>query len=336
MFIVTNYWASFPKIWTASTGLSGTSVSQASSLWDCLKYCRRQDALFLINCAPGLVYQLASVFTAFPAWRRPLISVDLVLRRPSRVQDHLAHGLKRFLLDRVDHHILFHKDVSGYQSCYGISPERCSFVPFKVSLPVSGSTPVSPDGEYVLCYGRSQRDWETFFEAMRHVPYPAATSPLSLPKRLIGQLPKNVRLIEDENTQEAQIRILSRAKLVVLPILKTNIAASGLSVCFNAMGLGKCVIGSEGPAFTGMFSNDEMLLVPPGDPVALAQTIRRAWEGDEFRHATAMRAHRHVMQTGGRDALYQRIIDAVGRWHQRRSEGYVSQAAGTGTAGEMG
>ncbi|MBV8551826.1 MAG: glycosyltransferase [Acidobacteriaceae bacterium] len=155
---------------------------------------------------------------------------------------------------------------------------------------------------------------------MKRVPYPGATSILSLPEKLArkpGLLPKNIRLLEDENTQEAQVRILSRAKLVVLPILTSNMAASGLSVGLNAMGLGKCVITTEGPAFSGICSN-EVLFVPPGDPVALAEMIRRAWEDDELRRVTATRAHEYALKSGGRDELYQRIIDAIGFWHQSR------------------
>ena len=320
MLIVTNYWRSFPKSWTASTGLSGTSVSEVRTLADCMKYRDRQDAMFLISCDPKLLYQLAAAFSALPGRRRPLLSVDLVLRRPLRAIDHLTCSLKRLLLRRVDHHILFHKDVSGYEKYYGIPPEQCSFVPFKANLPPVQDPAVSSDGEYVLCYGRSQRDWDTFFEAMKLVPYPGVTSILSLPEKFAQRpdlLPNNVRLLEDENTEEAQVRILGRAKVVVLPILKSNIAASGLSIGLNAMALGKCVIGSEGPAFTGIFS-DELLLVPAGDPAALAEMICRAWEDDELRRATAMRAHEYALKAGGRDALFQRVIDAAAVWYQRQ------------------
>lgn len=320
MLIITNYWASFPKTWTASTGLSGTSVTEAYTLGECLKYRDRQDAVFLINCNPKLLYQLAAVFSFMPGQHRPLVSVDLVLRRPYRALDYVSVHVKRFLLRRVDHHILFFKDLSGYKKYYGIGPDRSSFVPFKASLPIAPYSAAMSDGEYVLCYGRSQRDWNTFFDAMKWVPYPGATSPLSLPEKLLerrNQWPENLRLLEDENTPEAQVRILSSAKLVILPILRSNVAASGLSVCFNAMGLGKCVIGSEGPAFTDMFS-DQVLLVPPGDAKALAEMIRRAWEDDELRRTTAKRGYEYAVKAGGRDELYQRVIDALGQWLQSR------------------
>lgn len=320
MLLVTNYWASFPKSWVASNGLSGTSVSEARTVADCMRYCDRPDTIFLINCDPKLLYELAATFSALPMRRKPLISVDLVLRRPLRPWHYLPSTFKRLMLTRVDHHILFHKDVRGYQKYFGVHPERCSFVPFKSSLPLARDPAAGADGEYVLCYGRSQRDWKTFFEAMKRVPYPGATSALSLPKKLArrpGLLPKNVRLLADEDTQESQVRIIGGAKLLVLPILKSNVAASGLSIGLNAMALGKCVIGSEGPAFTGIFS-EEMLQVPPGDPDALAATIRRAWEDDELRRRTGMRAHQYAAKAGGRDDIYQRVIDATALWYTQQ------------------
>jgi glycosyltransferase involved in cell wall biosynthesis len=109
---------------------------------------------------------------------------------------------------------------------------------------------------------------------------------------------------------------------VALPILKSNIAASGLSTCFNAMALGKCVIGTEGPGFTDIFT-DEVLTVPAGDPAALAAMIRKAWENDALREETAMRGHQYVRKAGGRDDLYRRIIDAVGEWRAKVSDGTV-------------
>lgn len=320
MFLVTNYWASFPKSWTASAGISGTSVSEMSTVADYLRFRNRPDAVFMINCEPKLLYPLAAALTFRPGPRTPLISVDLVLRRPFGVRARIDCAYKRFLLRRVDHHVLYHKDVAGYRKYFGIAAERCSFVPFKPNLPCVPDGDVSPDGEYVLCYGRSQRDWETFFEAMKRVPYPGATSVLSVPEKLArqpGLLPSNVRLLDDEDTQEAQARIIGNAKVVVLPILKTNMAASGLSIGLNAMALGKCVIGSEGTAFSGIFK-DELLLVPPGDPEALAAMIRRAWEDDQLRRATAISGHRYAVNAGGRDDVYQRVIDATALWYQRR------------------
>ena len=75
---------------------------------DFLKYCDRPDAVFLLNAAGNirLVYQLTGCFLARPRLRRPLIAVDIVLRAPVHAVDYATHPLKRFLISRVDRHLL--------------------------------------------------------------------------------------------------------------------------------------------------------------------------------------------------------------------------------------
>jgi hypothetical protein len=70
----------------------------------------------------------------------------------------------------VDRHILYFTDLTGYQKWFGVDPAKCAYVPFKVNIPFPESIERYSQGEYVLCFGRSQRDWETFFGAMRQLP----------------------------------------------------------------------------------------------------------------------------------------------------------------------
>ncbi len=86
--------------------------------------------------------------------------------------------------------------------------------------------------------------------AMEMLPYPGAIAkpdPNGLRKhnarftRPYDQLPPNIRVLEDDGSELSQIRILSGAKIMVLPILKSSLVASGISTGLNAMQLGKCV-----------------------------------------------------------------------------------------------
>ena len=322
MLIVTNIRSS-PRRWTASSGEEGQSAI-AQSIWQLLPYCRHRDAVFVINCDPALVLRLAALFTLVPFLRRPLISVDLVLRRPQgKLQTKVAR-VKRFLFSRVDHHIHYFKDLSDYWEIYGICPERSSFVPFKPNIRRQGNLRPQPDGEYALCLGRSMRDYDTFFDAVEQLPYPAAIPEPDFAKlkangarfsRGLDRLPSNVRLLEDDGSEEAQVRILNGARLVVLPIVKASLLA-GISIALNAMLLGKCVIGSEGPGISDVFS-EEVLTVPPEDPLALAETIARAWKDDDLRAKTAAAGYRYALSLGGEPELYQRIIDQVVRWSRQ-------------------
>jgi glycosyltransferase involved in cell wall biosynthesis len=306
MLIVTNF-ERFPEQWTSSSGKTGASV-HARTADGFRRYQDRPDVVFLVNCNTRLTLELAA---AGLLSRRPppLISVDLVVRRPKGLERAVLPA-KRFLFSRVDLFIHYFRDVRGYQEIFGISAAQSSFVPFKVNLSDSHLLEAREEGDYVLCFGRSLRDYDTFFAAMERLPYPAAIARPD-PEQLRGNGARFTRLLEDDGSEMAQIRILGGARLVVLPILPGSLCASGISTCLNAMRLGKCVIGSEGPGMLDVFDNGELLAVPPADPVALAEMIRRAWEDDALRTGVASAGCAYAVRAGGEQELYARLIDQV-------------------------
>lgn len=167
-------------------------------------------------------------------------------------------------------------------------------------------------------------DFDTFFDAIEQSGYPAAIAQpnfVSLREhgarfsRPLDELPPNVRLLPDDFSSEAQKSILRRARIVVLPILKSSLVASGISTCLNAMLAGKCVIGTEGPGTSDIFKG-EILTAPPENASALASVIRLAWENDELRRRTAEAGQRYARALGGESELYQRIIDDIDGWAQ--------------------
>jgi glycosyltransferase involved in cell wall biosynthesis len=70
----------------------------------------------------------------------------------------------------------------------------------------------------------------------------------------------------------------------------------------------KCVVISEGPAASDVLK-DEALMVPPEDPDALANMIRRVWEDDDLRCRTARAGRRYSESCGGEPELRQRVLD---------------------------
>lgn len=291
---------------------------------------RGRDTVWLVNCDPGLTLRLAAVKAGAPWIGSRLVAADLVLRAPRSAASSMIRPLQRLLLLRVDHFIHYFRDLAGYTREFGVPAGRSSFVPFKVNL--YGRFAVEPDseGEYILCLGRSMRDFDTFFDAMEHLPYPAAiTRPApdlmrqhgARFTRSLDALPSNVRILDDDGSDEAMIRVVKNAKLVVLPILKTSLVASGISTCLNAMSLGKCVIGSEGPGMLDVFENGEVLAAPPENAAALAAVMRRAWEDEELRKRTAAAGYRYAQQQGGEAELYRRVIDQVAYWYGKDESG---------------
>lgn len=323
MLIVTNF-TSFPSRWEAANGESGTSCYAATAA-EFLTHAHKPAALFVVNCDPRLTLQLAGSLL-FKRHKPPLIAVDVVLRRPT-AKERLTLPLKRWLFSRVDHYIHYFRDLRAMQQVFGIGPEQSSYVPFKVNLKGVEQVNEIP-GTYVLCFGRSMRDYDTFFSAMETLPYPGAIARPDLQQlakhcsrftRPLSGLPHNIQILDDDGSTAAQIRILHGAKLVVLPIVNGSMVASGISTCLNAMRMGKCVIGSEGPGMGDVFSAEEALIVPPEDPPALARMISKAWEDDALRVRTATSGYHFAVHAGGEQQLYGRIIEQLLAWKRTRS-----------------
>jgi len=307
----------FPKEWVSASGTPGTTrvLSTPGQFLSSAPAC---DAI-LINCDPGLTYKLAALFSLFPWRRKPIIALDLVLRRPISQGSRFTRPFKKFLLGSVDHFIHYFRDLDGYQKYFGIGKSRSSYVPFKSNIQGHHSSTTDSDGDYVLCFGRSERDYDTFFEAMSTLPYPGAipapnfpllsrhSSRFTLP---LSKLPHNIRILENDDSVPGALEIISKARVVTLPIVAGRISASGVGTYLAAMHLGKCVIITEGPGSSDVLA-DEALFVPPENAPALATMIRKAWEDRETREKIAAAGQRYAESCGTSADLYQRVQDVV-------------------------
>jgi glycosyltransferase involved in cell wall biosynthesis len=316
MRILTNF-DGLPARWSVPGGPAGTARTVHQPR-DFLQSCRECD-LILVNNDAALVLRLAAWFTVLPFLRKPLVAVDLVLRRP---RNEAVRRLKKLLFSRVDYFIHYFKDLTDYDRFYGIGPDRSCFVPFKPNILRRHETPACQEGDYILCFGRSLRDYDTFFDAVAQVPYPAAIPRPDFAQlrkhgsqftRSLSELPPNVRVLDDDGSEESLVRVLRGARLVVLPIRRESLLA-GISTYLNAMLVRKCVIVSEGPGVSDVL-HDQALFVPPEDPAALAGLIRRAWEDGQLRESTAELGYRYALSLGGESEFHQRIIDCVAGWH---------------------
>jgi glycosyltransferase involved in cell wall biosynthesis len=319
VLIITNF-ERFPRSWVASDGTTGQSEF-ARSAAEFLAFRNDPRSVFMINCDTRLTLDLARRQLVPFAPRRPIIAVDLVLRRPRSLPQRLAGLGKRFLFSRVDTFVHYFKDHSAIDAAYGIGGRRGAFIPFKANIWNLRSDGARPDGEYVVCFGRSMRDFDTFFAAMERVAYPGAISDPAAAavwthgsrfSRPLDKLPPNVRIVPDDMSNESQAQVLGRAKLVVVPLIKGSLVASGISTILNAMALGKCVIASAGagPGVTDIFDR-ELLSVPAEDPAALAAMIERAWTDDGLRRRTAQAGWEYARRCGSEQDLFQRLIDFV-------------------------
>ena len=312
--LLTNF-ERFPAQWRSTSGVTGTTVV-AKTFGEFFRLRRNADFI-IINCDADLTYKLGAVDLLLPFLHVPVLSHDIVLRKPRSFRTRAMTFVKRILLMRTDHFTVHFRILDGYRKYFGIGSNRTSYLPSRPNIRGRYNYKVGPDGEYMLCFGRSERDYDTYFAAVATLPYPAAIlqpnfeqlrengSRFTWP---LDKLPPNVQILPDEATDESMIRAIEKAKLIVLPILGSHIAPSGISMYLAAMLMGKCVILTEGPAASDVFT-DEVILVPPEDPEALAEAIRRAWEDDDLRHRTAEAGRRYSESCGGEPELHQRVLD---------------------------
>jgi glycosyltransferase involved in cell wall biosynthesis len=324
MLIVTNI-ASFPKQWTASDGTEGRTEF-APGAAEFLRFRHDASAVFLVNCDARLALALALKRVLAPG-SPPLIAMDLVfLRRPQTIPAMLAVLPKRFLLRRVDYFLHYFKDLRGLDSVYGIGPGRSGFVDFKANLWNSRVAGAQPDGEYALCFGRSLRDFDTFFDALQRLECPGAIVDPQLDSlrehgsrftRPVSAVPANVRVLADDHTERSQAAALELARIVVVPMVRGRLIAAGISTVLNAMALGKCVIATAGPGVTDIFDG-ELVSVPAEDPEALAEAIARVWHDTDLRRRTAQAGWEYARRCGSEQDFNRRVIEAVVKWSAER------------------
>lgn len=274
----------------------------------------------VLDGSPRALLVACLLHSMLPFQRCKLVSVDFLLSRPVNWKQRLVARLKGLLLREVDRFVFYITDLSGLERFYGISPPRCSYVPFKVNhekLPPWEQ--LSTDGDFVLTGGRTHRDLRTFVEAMRRIDYPGVLlcESASLLKQHgtdldLSNLPSNLVVEQDDGRHSSFVKHILGAKVVVVPTLPGGITGVGMSTYLLAMGLRKCVIVAEGPGTRGLLT-DQAIVVPAGDPAALADAIRQVWEDKDLRQRTADSGRRYAEQRGGQARLLSDIADVCGQ-----------------------
>jgi glycosyltransferase involved in cell wall biosynthesis len=275
----------------------------------------RNDVILLDGNEPCL-WLLCLLRWLWPFARCKLVCVDIMFVKPVTRKQRLSSWVMRMLLKRVDHFIHYFKDLEGYDHYFGVGPERSTFVPFKVNSweHVPPADELSADGDYVFTGGRSLRDIDTFLAAMRRVPYAGVLLYHDLPRMAengtplsLDALPANVRAVEDDGSAGSWLEQMRRARIVVLTTLPSSIRAIGVTSYLAAMAMKKCVIITDGPATRGIV-RDEAILVPAGNPAALAAAIERVWNDAKLREETAARGRAYAEQLGGTERLLGDIL----------------------------
>jgi glycosyltransferase involved in cell wall biosynthesis len=273
----------------------------------------------VINCSPRDLYWFCLLKLFFPFSRCRIVSLDTVLPVPTAagVLQGVGLALKKTLFKRVHLFIEYFRETSGYEKYYGIARPRFRYVPFKINRYEKVLQTATRDEGYIFCGGNTRRDFATLIEATQSLAIPVRI--VTRPNAIIGDhgsfiderhLPPHINVVRHDGS-DSFLDHIAAARLVVLPIKRDNISASGIGVYLACMALGKCVIISEGPAVNGIVPSGAAVVVPPEDPAALRAAIDRVLADDRLRVSIAEAGQRYALSLGGEQRLCESVLGVL-------------------------
>jgi len=292
-----------------------SGLSASFRLWRQLAACDYA----LINCSPKDLLQLCMLKLLNPLARCRVISVDTVLPVPylGDARARIQHWIKRLLFRQVRLFIEYFRDTRGYERHYGIPAGKFRYVPFKINRYQRVLATRTSDQGYIFSGGNTRRDFATLIEAVRGLPYPLRI--VTMENKVIrehgsfvdeSQLPPNIQVVRHDGS-DTFVDHIAGARLVVLPVKKENISASGIGVYIASMALGKCVIISSGPAVDGVIPEGSAVVVPPEDVRALREAIVTAYTDEKYRNHVAQAGRAYALSLKDEERLYKSIIAVV-------------------------
>ena len=279
----------------------------------------RPNEIVLLNIDHKRLYQLCLLRTIF-FWKRfKLVSVDVLLRRPTDWKRKLYRFYQILMLRKVDRFLLYFRNTSHYQRLFGLRPERIQYVPFKVNDWELGLSQYQADpasGTYVICAGQTLRDVKTFVTACERAGVPAV---LLTPGKDMMQrhgthldadsLPANVRIeYHTDGKEETFLKWLKEAAIVVIPRFKTDISSSGISTYLSSMACWRCVVISNGPGAEDVLTDGQAVIVPAEDVDQLASNLKELWNDPVRLAAIGRKGRAYAEQVQGEERLLRDVL----------------------------
>jgi hypothetical protein len=249
---------------------------------------RRRSAAGVITVFPQLAL-CAALWKVMTRHRIPLLAWCFNAGR-------LPQGMRRKVasvsLRHVDSFVVHSRgEVDSYSEWTGIPRHRFHFVPMqKPSEPVEcGEDHTRP---FVLAMGSAQRDYRTFFTAIKELPYRAV---VVAGRHAVASLdiPGNVEVVQGI-TIDACHELTQRARVVVVPI-DNAVTASGQVTLLDALMYGRATVATRSVGTIDYVRDGETgLLVNVHDVRAMRQAIRALWERPVLRQRIGDAAREYV------------------------------------------
>lgn len=193
---------------------------------------------------------------------------------------------------------------------FGLPREKVPFVPLYATVSPEEAAGAE-DGGFVFSGGRSWRDWKTLAAAADGVELPFVLA-VGGDAEVPGNVPANVKVFREMPLAEYRERLRS-ARIVAVPLVPVA-RSTGQVALLEAMAYGKPIVAS-GVAGVADYVEDgrNALVVPPEDPAAMREAIRRLAEDGALRARLGEAARADASGRYAMEPYAGRLMDAVRR-----------------------
>jgi glycosyltransferase involved in cell wall biosynthesis len=157
---------------------------------------------------------------------------------------------------------------------WGLQPDRVHQVTLGIDADFYTPSPWPEQSGLVVSVGDDRmRDHDVLIEAVRHLRAGGVPAQLELATTLPAELPPELGVLH-RRRMGARMRDLYSRCSVVAVALRPNVVGSGLTVVLEAMASARPIVVTANPGIEAYVEHGVTgLLVPPGDPVALARAV---------------------------------------------------------------
>jgi len=217
-------------------------------------------------------------------------------------------ALRSFDSPRTTYCVLSTAEQQSFPGNWGVEPARVFCTPFYWTLPAKPSG-LHPGGSGVFAGGDSLRDYRTLLAAAQQL---STRIVVATNWRPAGPVSDNVMVAPTSPVQFSDL--LARSAVVVVPLRRGLIRSAGQQTYLNAMALGKVVVVTDAPGVRDHIDDGQTgLVVPPADPVALAEAL--AWATDPANSGECwdigLRAHHAAIERFSPDQYVGRLLAVI-------------------------
>lgn len=274
-------------------------------------------------CPSSATYILIALIKSMFNRKMKVVYFDLVLARPNSLKQRLLLPMKSWALKKTSLLITIHKDLSGYDSVYGMKVVPRLYSPFKANN--YGMEVFNKSDNMIVSCGASQRDYNILIEAVRGLDVKLIIL-LSHARQAEHNadlnefnLPNNVIVIREELSREAYYGYLSQAWIVAIPIKSDAIQPAGISVYLEAMYFKKPCIITKGASTNGLLTNDIAMMVSPGNCNEIQECIIKlknehiynSYSENGYEYANSLEGNNRMFRSAARKINHYLIGDGL-------------------------